>query len=101
MVAVEKAKQFFTPGEAAAFLRVSRGTIYRYLRNGKLVATRQGRRLIISRNELEWLQSPASRSGMVLREYTDEQIAQFLRDDVLTPEQAAIVQRYGLLDDPL
>ena len=98
MTAVAESSYLLTPQEAAAFLGVSRATIYRYIREDKLVPTRRGRGLLISRGQLEWLKSPASRSGIVLRDYTDEQIEQFLRDDVLTPEQQAIVDRVRELD---
>lgn len=98
MTAVADSPYLLTPSQAAAFLGVSRSTIYRYIRDDKLVPARRGRQFLITRGQLEWLKSPASRSGIVLREYTDEQIAQFLRDDVLTPEQEAIMERIRRLD---
>lgn len=87
-----------TPAEAAAFLNISRATVYRYIREGKLVPSRCGRTMRISRGQLEWLQSPESR-WVVPRDYTDEQIEQFLRDDVLTPEQQVIADRIWALSD--
>jgi excisionase family DNA binding protein len=98
MTTVAKEPYLLTTDEAAAFLGVSRATIYRYIRDGKLVPSRRGRALLISRSQLEWLQSPASKAGIVLRDYTDEEIAQFLHDDVLTPEQQAIMDRIRRLD---
>lgn len=98
MVTATDTSYMLTPAEAAAFLNVSRSTVYRYIREEKLIPARCGRTLRISRGQLEWLKNPASH-WIKLRDYTDEQIAQFLRDDVLTPEQEAIVERIRALSD--
>lgn len=96
MATATETSYMLTPAEAAAFLNISRSTVYRYIRDRKLVPERCGRTLRISRGQLEWLKSPESR-WVVPRDYTDEQIEQFLRDDVLTPEQQVIADRIWVL----
>ena len=98
MTATATKSYYMTVNEAAAALGVSRSTVYRYIRDRKLVPARRGRQLLISRGQVKWLKSPESR-WVVPRDYTDEQIEQFLRDDVLTPEQQIIADRIWALSD--
>ncbi len=44
-----------TPVQAAAYLQVNRETIYRYIREGKLLASRLGRSYRIPRTNLDLL----------------------------------------------
>ncbi len=92
----ERMNGYLTPEQAAELLRVRRETVYRYIRQGKLHATRAGRRYRIAQREVTAL-CPRRRSSsrIPLREYTDEQIATFLRDDAMDPETAAIAQRFA------
>jgi excisionase family DNA binding protein len=87
--------EVMTVEQAATYLQVSRGVIYRLIREGKLLASRIGRNYRIARWQLDtFLDVTRTRPDIPLREYTDDQLAQFLHDDVMTPEQAAIVQRF-------
>lgn len=45
-------KQFYTPEEVAAELRVSPQTVYRWLRRGELGGVRKGRRWWVSEEDL-------------------------------------------------
>jgi len=91
---MEPFRTILTPDQAAAYLQVNRETIYRYIRDGRLVASRLGRTYRIPKvsvDQLLW--QGRTRPSIPLRTYTDEEVAGFLRDDVLTEEQHAVVAR--------
>jgi len=79
--------EVMTPDQAAEYLQVNRETIYRYIRGGKLDASRLGRGYRVPRRNLELLLlTTRTRPYVTLREYTPEQIAQFREDDALEGE---------------
>jgi excisionase family DNA binding protein len=81
-----------TAEQAAEYLQVSRETVYRYIRDGRLVAARVGRGYRIPKPSLDVLiwQSRV-RPDIQLRSYTDEEVDGFLRDDALGAEEQALV----------
>lgn len=86
--------EILTPDQAAEYLQLNRETIYRYIREGKLVASRLGRAYRIPKRSLDLLMwSTSTIPGFTPREYTKEQIDQFIKDDQLTGEARAIVER--------
>jgi excisionase family DNA binding protein len=88
---MELQHDIFTPEQAAAYLQVNRETVYRYIRDGRLVASRLGRAYRIPRQSVErLLWSTRTRSDVMLRDFTDAEIAEFRAADRLTAEQAAI-----------
>jgi excisionase family DNA binding protein len=91
---MEQRSDILTPDQAAAYLQVNRETIYRYIRDGRLLASRLGRGYRIPRQSLErLLWSTRARDDILLREYGDEELDAFLKADRLTPEQEAIAER--------
>lgn len=95
MQQLETAPDVLTPDQAAAYLQVHRETVYRYIREGKLIASRLGRSYRIPRRNLELLLLATSTYAPArLRTYTDEQIAQFLEDDVLDGEALEVARRF-------
>ena len=91
----ESQADLLTPGQAANYLRVSRDTIYRYIRRGKLGAARCGRGYRISKRSLDGLLwSTRSRPDVALRDYSREQIDAFLRDDELTGDAREDAERF-------
>lgn len=67
-----------TPEQAAEYLQVNRETVYRYIRQGKLVASKLGRAYRIPKRSLDLLLfSTRTRPDITLREYTGEDIAEF------------------------
>jgi excisionase family DNA binding protein len=91
---MERLRDIFTPEQAAAYLQVNRETIYRFIRDGRLVASRLGRSYRIPRQSVEWLLwSTRTRDDIVLRDYTDTELDEFLAADRLSPEQEAIARR--------
>ena len=97
---MERTRDILTPEQAADYLQVNRETIYRYIRQGKLVASKLGRSYRIPKPNLDLLLwSTRTRPDVVLRDYTPEQVAAFVRDDELDEEAAAIARRFGWSPD--
>src|SRR5690349_21089285 len=91
---MEQLRDIFTPDQAAAYLQVNRETVYRYIRDGRLVASRLGRAYRIPRQSVErLLWSTRTRSDVVLRDFSDAELEEFRAADQLTPEQEAIAAR--------
>ena len=87
-----------TPDQAADLLQVDRGTVYRYIRSGKLDASRLGRSYRIPRQSVELLLlATRTRPDIRLREFSDEQVEGFLENDVLEGEALAVAQRFDRL----
>ena len=82
-----------TPEQAADYLQVNRETIYRYIRDGRLNASRIGRSYRIRKQSLELLlASTATRPDSQVRIYSDEEIQTFLKDDALDDETKAQIE---------
>lgn len=88
-------REVFTPEQAAEYLQVNRGTIYRYIRQGKLMASRLGRTYRVSRTSLDLLLwATRTRPDVTLRDYSQAEIEDFLDEDKLDDEARAIVRPY-------
>ena len=84
-----------TPGQAADYLQVNRETVYRYIREGKLAASKLGRAYRIPRASLDLLLwATRTRADVTLREYTGQEVEQFLRDDQMDEEAKEIADRF-------
>jgi excisionase family DNA binding protein len=95
VVFMERIRDIMTPEQAADYLQVNRETVYRYIKQGKLVASRLGRSYRIPRRNLDvLLWSSTTRPDITLRDYSPDAIAGFLRDDELDAEGAAIAKRF-------
>lgn len=89
------AQEILTPDQAAAYLQVDRETVYRYIRSGKLDASRLGRSYRIPRSSIDLLLlATRTRPYVTRREYTEEQIAQFIADDVLDGDALAVARTF-------
>jgi excisionase family DNA binding protein len=95
MQRTETLPDVLTPDQAAAYLQVNRETIYRYIRDGKLDASRLGRSYRVPRRNLELLLlATRTRPYIKLREYTDEQAGQFIEDDALDGEALDVARKF-------
>lgn len=95
MQAVERIPEIMTPEQAATYLQVDRETIYRYIRQGKLVASKLGRAYRIPKRSLDLLLwATRTRQDISLREYTGAEMDAFLRADELDPEARRIAERF-------
>lgn len=101
MNASDREREILTTEQAAEVLQVSKDLIYRYIRDGLLLASRIGRGYRIPCVQIErLLWDSRVRQDIVLRAYSDAQLAEFLREDTLTPEEAAIVKRFEGKEKP-
>jgi excisionase family DNA binding protein len=88
-----------TPDQAADYLQVNRETIYRYIRDGRLNASRIGRSYRIRKQSVELLLAATStRPDIHLRTYTDRQLEEFLEQDQLDDEARAVVHRWETIE---
>lgn len=86
----------FTPEQVAEYLQVNRETVYRYIRDGKLVASKLGRTYRVPKRSVELLLwATRTREDVTLREYTGEEIADFIERDQLDEEAQAIVNHFN------
>jgi excisionase family DNA binding protein len=97
MANASSAPEIMTPDQAADYLQVDRETVYRYIRSGKLDASRLGRSYRIPRRNIELLLlATRTRPHITLREFTDEQIEQFELADALDGDALAVARRFDL-----
>lgn len=92
---MERIRDIMTPGQAADYLQVNRETVYRYIRSGKLVASRLGKAYRIPRRSIDlllWTTRTAPHVG--LRDYTQEEVAAFLKADQLDADARDIAERF-------
>jgi len=88
-------REIFTPEQAAEYLQVERETIYRYIRQGKLVASKLGRTYRIPRGSIDLLLwATRTREDITLREYTGREVAEFIKADELDDEAKEIAKRF-------
>jgi excisionase family DNA binding protein len=91
-------QEVLTVEEAARYLRVHEQTVYELLRSGRLKGAKAGRAWKIHRTVLEeYLKGQrATRPGRAednMREYTDQEIREFLEADKIDPETARKVEQ--------
>ena len=90
-------REILTPEQAADYLQVNRETVYRYIREGKLVASKLGRAYRIPRPSLELLLwTTRTRKDIALRDYTRSEIDEFLAADKLDEEARQVAERFAL-----
>lgn len=96
MVRSEATREILTPEQVAAYLQINKETVYRYIREGKLVASKLGRAYRIPRSSVELLlYATRTRSDIPLRRYSGAQIEEFLKEDRLDQEAARIARRFA------
>lgn len=95
MQAVERPREIMTPDQVAEYLQINRETVYRYIRDGKLSASKLGRSYRIPKANVDLLLlATRTRSDITLREYTSAEIDQFMRDDTLSAKAQQIVRDF-------
>ena len=91
----EQIREVMTPEQAADYLQVNRETVYRYIREGKLVASRLGRAYRLPKRSLYLLLwATRTREDITLREYTGAEIAGFIEADQVDEETQEIFTRF-------
>jgi len=92
---MEQIREIFTPEQAADYLQVDKETIYRYIRQGKLVASKLGRKYRIEKRSIDlFLWATRTREDITLRNYTASEVAEFLKVDRLDKDAQEILKRF-------
>jgi excisionase family DNA binding protein len=87
------AKDLLTPQEVADYLQLPPDTIYRYIREGKLVASRLGRQYRITRKNLDLFLMATSTAGDArMRTFSRERVAAWLEEDQIEEKTREIGQ---------
>jgi excisionase family DNA binding protein len=90
----ERVPEILTPEQAADYLQINRETVYRYIREGKLTASKLGRNYRIPRASVDLLLwATRTRSDVTLRQYSGREIEEFLQADQLDEEARRIADR--------
>lgn len=88
-------RDILTPEQVADYLQIDRETVYRYIRQGKLAASKLGRTYRIPRQSINLLLwATRTREDITLREYTGEEIISMLAEDLLDEESREIAERF-------
>ena len=89
-------KDVLTPQEVAEYLQLAPETVYRYIRQGKLVVSKIGRQYRIPRENVELFLLVTSTAGETpLRTFSDRQIQEWLEEDRIDQDTRSIGE--GLL----
>jgi len=92
---METTREIMTPDQAADYLQVNRETVYRYIRSGKLVASKLGKVYRIPRRGVELLLwSTRTVPQVPMRDYTPGEVAGFLEADRLDEATRDIAGRF-------
>jgi excisionase family DNA binding protein len=87
-------KDVLTPQEVAEYLQLTPDTIYRYIKQGKLVASKLGRQYRVPKANVELFLLATSTAGEAqLRTFSTAQIEGWLREDQVDQETRAIGER--------
>ena len=86
-------KDVLTPQEVAEYLQLTPDTIYRYIREGKLVASQLGRQYRIPKKNVDLFLLATSTAGdSRMRTFTRQQVESWLEEDGID-EQTQTVGR--------
>jgi excisionase family DNA binding protein len=89
----EPVEPLLTPEEVAERLRVSRPTVYAWLKMGRLQGLRAGKVWRIRPADLEAFLQPEREDAAPDRKYSRAEILQFLEADQLDPETRQKIER--------
>lgn len=90
---MDRVREFLTAQQAADYLQTNRQAIYRYIRSGRLAASRLGKSYRIAKRDLDlFLATTRTGPPVILREYTREQLGDFLRTDKLDDDAQRIAE---------
>jgi len=93
---MENTREIMTPEQVAEYLQLGRETIYRYIRNGKLVASRFGRDYRVEKKAIDDLMRKSRTvSQPEGRLFTDEEIADFLENDKIDDEAREVLEKFA------
>ena len=84
-------KEVLTPQEVAEYLQLAPDTVYRYIREGRLVASKLGRQYRIPRKNIELFLLATSTAGDArMRTFSGERVAMWLEEDRIDEETRSL-----------
>jgi len=87
-------REVMTPQQVASYLQLTPETVYRYIREGRLVASKLGRQYRVPKRNVELLLLATATAGDAeLRSFTQAQVREWLVEDEITEETRAIGER--------
>jgi excisionase family DNA binding protein len=87
-------KDILTPQEVAEYLQLAPETVYRYIRQGKLVASKMGRQYRIPKENVQLFLMATSTAGEAqLRTFSRARIAEWLEEDQIDQETRTVGER--------
>ena len=86
-------RDVLTPQEVAEYLQLAPDTVYRYIREGKLVASKLGRQYRIPKRNVELFLLATSTAGDArMRTFSRQRVAEWLDEDRIAEETRSIGQ---------
>ena len=83
-----------TPHEVADYLQLAPETVYRYIREGKLVASKLGRQYRVTRRSVDLLMLSTATAGEArLRAFSQAEVSDWLKEDEIDEETKATGER--------
>jgi len=87
-------REVMTPQQVAEYLQLTPDTVYRYIREGKLVASRFGRQYRITKRNIDLFLLATSTAQEAKRRYfTSEEIEEWVREDQVDESARMIAER--------
>jgi excisionase family DNA binding protein len=84
-------KEVLTPQEVAEYLQLTPDTIYRYIREGLLVASKLGRQYRIPKKNVEtFLLATSTTGGARMRVFSQKQVQEWLQEDQIDEDTRSI-----------
>ncbi len=88
-------KDVLTPQEVADYLQLAPDTVYRYIREGRLVASKLGRQYRIPKKNIELFLLATSTAGDArMRAFSGERVAMWLEEDRIDEETRSLGQEF-------
>jgi excisionase family DNA binding protein len=88
-------RDVLTPQEVAEYLQLTPDTVYRYIREGRLVASKLGRQYRVPKENVELFLLATSVAGDArMRTFSRQQVMEWLEDDRIDEETRSIGQEF-------
>ncbi len=83
-------KDVLTPQEVAEYLQLTPDTVYRYIREGKLVASKLGRHYRIPKENIElFLLVTSTAGGAQMRTFSRQDVSEWIKEDQIDEQTRA------------